>query len=758
MANTLIASFRRASPDLELEWIVLDDWLWPQGGRPPADQRAQPIAEVLARQPADVARRIHLVHQPPPASAFRGPNVADPLPAHNTAKNAALRLVSPESIFVVFLSDCTVVTSDWIAVAIEAANRKAGWSCTRKARPDLAIKDDQPLRYEDCHDNFKAVLASTVAGYCWGAPPEAIRAVGGFDESYDGEDDFHDHELLLRLGRNGLQFLTTKRAVAVRLTHTKIKADVTTRQGALHAIRNRDYYNLLSQDRRRVLIPPTAAQLGADAMAIAYPGVAAHAQQPAPVVAAPVGQAAPPRYTPPVRPAPQNAQAARAADEQQQVDAAVSELAAAAAAPAPDERPRAQHASEICGVAFVHRDAATPPAFEPCILIAGHEGDHAYGTPAWASEYPLGTRVETYREFTVLATDPSQLADATQVLDDLWYVMTDDERDQVDPEGAPKRASERLAQLPPVPPPVLTLHERAKLAAQQRVAKATAIASGQAPPTTQGERCTYVPRQGTYKGQRCIKRVHGSLVPHQYEAQPQAAPPQAQQPQARQAPAREPPTPSDAVYQTLSKMDQHIVSVAQQLEKLPNDYGRQIILLVACLRREGVMVTKEPDLLAMIEEAIPVEAGKPPAPALAARQAAMARVRELAQVLPRPPCTTTEFAALAAYQSSVDQWRQAASLPLHATMSLFDRAHQAAAEAGVDVWVPDDFRDATADGVADHERRQAQRATAPTVSVAPLSEEEAAAELAAAEALIAAEVARGQRPPGAEAESSETGE
>ncbi len=757
MANTLIASFRRASADLELEWIIIDDRLWPRSGRPSADERARPITEVLQRQPEDVQRRIRVVHQPPPATAHRGPDVADPLPAHNTAKNAALRLVSADSIFVVFLSDCTIVTSDWCTVAVDVAHRKAGWSCTRKVKPDVEVGEDMPLRFEDCHDNFKPAMASTVAGPCWGAPPDAFRAVGGFDESYDGEDDFHDHECLLRLGRAGLAFLTTRRAVAVRLTRTKIKSDITTRQGAISALRNRGYYNLLSQDKRRVVIPPTAGQLAGDPMAIARPGVAFHAgpaslvgsSAPALGVApAPARVVAPIRYAPPVRPSQADAAAARAADDGNAVDAAVSaqaEIDAEAALPSPDERPRAQHSHEICAIAG--------DGGEPCILIADHEGGHVPGTPAWAAEYPLSTRVQSYRDFAVLATEPSQHAEASVVLDDLWYIMTEDERDEVDPEGAPARAAERAAQQPPPPVPVLSLHERAKAAEAARRAKSQAVAGGVAPPTAQGERCKYRPGQGTYKGQQCIKRVHGSLVPHQYETQAGPPPPAAQQPAAKRAPSREPPAPSEAVAQTQVKMTQHVVSVAQQLEKLPNDYGRQIILLVAALRLEGVLVTKEPDLLQMIEEAIPIEAGKPPAPFLAARQIAMARVREVAKSLPRPPCTPTEWAALAAHQAAVDQWRQTVGLQLHAAMTLFDRAHQAAADAGVDVWIPDDFRDAGVDGVADHERRQAQRATAPTVSVAPLSPEEAAAELAAAEALIADEVRRGQEPPGTEPEA-----
>lgn len=364
MADTLFTSFRRAATDAVLQWIIVDDKLWTQDG----NERLAPVIEIYERLPADVRARIEIQHFPPPPTAHRSPDLSDPLPAHNSARNAALAVVEPES-YVVFLSDCTVVSADWVTVALDVASKNLGWRCQLYTVHDLPMPcDGTPFRYRDAHDNLHPVVATTVAGPCWGVPAAMLVKIGGFDADYDGEDDMTEHEALIRLQRVGVSFVTTKRATCVRMRRSKLKADVTTREDAIRSKRNQMYYGQLVRDRQRIL--PGAQQVAASSR-----GLGGARPAPAPAVLNPdltetidlgpvdeLPEIAAPR--PAARPVASLAERARALQEQRR------QRAADAAA----GKPEVIADGERCGY------TPTQGRFkeQPCILRQRHGGAHRF--------------------------------------------------------------------------------------------------------------------------------------------------------------------------------------------------------------------------------------------------------------------------------------------------------------------------------------------------------------------------------------------
>ena len=121
MAATLLQSFLRAPSQPLLEWLIVDDLLW----REDPDDRLAPITAAVSALPLEVRQRIRVDHFAPPPGRHRGPDIGDPLPAHNTARNAGLAAITPDSSYVVILSDCTVVTSDWGMVRASSSLRSS---------------------------------------------------------------------------------------------------------------------------------------------------------------------------------------------------------------------------------------------------------------------------------------------------------------------------------------------------------------------------------------------------------------------------------------------------------------------------------------------------------------------------------------------------------------------------------------------------------------------------------------------------------
>jgi hypothetical protein len=739
MARTLFASFRRAPVDTLLEWIIVDDRLWHEA----TEDRQAPILEALAELPLEVQQRIHLDHFAPPATDCRGPDIADPLPAHNTARNAGLGAVALDSSYVVILSDCCAVTQDWVSVALECAAKNLGWRARIVAKHDHPIPVGAPFTFSESYDRMHAQPAQSAAGPCWGAPRDALISVGGFDTDFDGEDDYYDHEILLRLARVGVTFVSTRRATVVRLGRTKIKTDVTTRQGAIRASRNQAYYQQLGVDKARIL-PGAAAAAGIGSLAgrsaaqqAARPAAPAPAPRMAsnPAMVQTARAAAPSAHRAPPRPAPTMPAAARAHDER------VARVALI-------QPPAAKHANEICGHA--HGEST-------CRLVTGHVGPHIHGTPEWVFGVDPSRYPELYQEQVAArqqATDPDLQAEIDTTLDDLWYVLSDEQRDEIDPDGAEQRALDRAP--PPPPPAAPSLHERAKAAEQARKDRAAAERAGVAPPPVGDDRCSYVPNQGTFKGVQCRARArHGGA--HSYEPQVAAAPAPAPPPKV-QRPSREPPQPSEQVARTRAKLDEHAELIAQHLGRLPNDAARNVVMLAVIVRRDGILVDED-GFVEMLSEAIPYVGAAPDQSQQEALDAvrqvrfeqALISVRQICATLPKIPGTEQDFAAVASYAQELDIWRYANNIQPRAELSLYNRAYAAAGDLGIEVAAPDDFADYATDDLKLLERQVGHQPTTDDVaSVEPLSEEEARAQAEAAQRLFDAEAAaaaQGQAAP-----------
>lgn len=734
MAATLLQSFVRAPAQPLLEWIIVDELLW----REDAEARLEPITEALAALPLEVRQRIHVEHFAPPPSQHRGPDIADPLPAHNTARNAGLAAVSQDSSYVVILSDGAVVTGDWVQVACELAQQHHGWKCRLHQVHDLVVPKHQPLRHQDAWDTFHPIAATTVAGPCWGAPLDAFLAVGGFDADYDGEDDYYDHEILLRLSRVGIQFATTKRAGIVRLRRTLVKHEVTTHREVLHAKRNVAFYRALVADRDRLLPGGNTAggaQLGRGAAhQPPRPARAAAPARVAPALAPRPGRL-PGAFVPPPRPAPAHPPAAPAADHGLEVGPVVTE---------PAHVPVAQHASEICG--FLHDEHA-------CKLIAGHAGAHVFGTPEWVFGVDPATLVQRYRDNDAAYTsaraaiaDPGTPAERVDELraemarlfeanDDIWYALSPTQRDDLDPAGAQARAHAR-AVVDDAPTPAPTLYERAQQAKRAKQARVAAEQAGTAPPLADDERCAYVPSQGSFAGQRCRHRArHGG--PHAYVGQAPPAPAAAKKP-APTVP-RTPPQPTAAIQQTMAALADHGQTVVHELAMLPKSRARIAVAAAVALRQDGLL-TLEPGYRQLLTEIAEIEfaAGLADAGgggAFAERMTAyvgadltadLAAVVDLCQLLPPIPASQPAFRALHDHALQVDRWRAATGLAPRAEMKLIDRAYACAADHGIALTPPDDFGDYALDELAELERANAEVGQDEIASVEPLSAEAAA--------------------------------
>jgi hypothetical protein len=334
MARTLLASLAVSGGDVELEWVVVDEKLWLGGA-----ERAQEILEVAAGLPAEIRERFTLRHTPPTVTAYRGPRVSSPAPAHNSARNAGLAAATGE--FVVFLDDCTIVTGDFLNVARDCGVAGAGWRCKSFSMQDAIVRDG-PFKHRDHWDRLRSVPPMTVGGPCWGAPRAALEAIHGFDVAYDGEDHGHELETVIRLGRSGIKFVTTERANSIQLRRTKHRADVTSRPE-------------ITNGRNQKLIGDLQRAKGATEPTVRYqPGRDGNASGPRLVVVVPpavvVSPVAAPAVTPRVRKASKSERrAARAAAP------AVAEVPRAA--PPADDGPEAVHTLEEMGLDLSDVDA-----------------------------------------------------------------------------------------------------------------------------------------------------------------------------------------------------------------------------------------------------------------------------------------------------------------------------------------------------------------------------------------------------------------
>lgn len=765
MARTLFASFRRAPPDTEIQWIIVDERCWWSE----AIARMAEIDEAAATLPGEVAQRLSVHLFAPPPSNFRGPDVSDPLPAHNTARNAGLEAVDPDAAYVIILSDCSAVTADWITVALDLAKQGLGWKCRATTLFDHVIPKDQPLKYQDCWDSLHPVRAETVAGPCWGVPREAIMAAGGFDSDYDGEDDLYDQEVLLRLARVGVSFVTTKRAGVVRMNRTRLKTEVTTRSSSLRATRNQSFYQQLKLDRDRVLPGAIAA---AQRVQIPGRGASDRAPRPAPApVRARVAPVGPPRAQPNpagrIRPGPAPAKPpahlpdpARAGDDDGlqadgtapgaltflgDDDPTVTKTSIFAS---PSSEPyRLQWAGQLAGLPdprlpigrTTPHDRTSCPCGGRMSMPYSHATDCQHFVPLTSESWktPGGHRINT-RLSKMLGT-------TIQERD----IPPDEDSMPTTPPGCPEylygapaavtiaaaRAfgdHRKPAQETPMPttPPVrpMTLHERAVAIRDAKKQRAAAEADGTAPPLEDHQRCVYVPTQGGNKGVRCEgKRAHGGA--HRYPAlEPAAvAPPAPARPAAPKAApvptpvvSREPPEPPPGVGLALDKIDQHLLDVQLLLAPRPNSIAKNVVLVAVVLRREGVLADEHTFRVLIDQSRASLPGYEKP------NETTMQEVAQICATLPAMPVTVLEFRSLNAYAKVLDHWRKQTGLQVRADLSLYDRGYAAAADSGIDIAPADDLRTLD-DELANLERAIAAGEDEDDIqSVEPLTDEQVA--------------------------------
>lgn len=248
MGRTLRASFLRAERDARLQWVIVDEldrdmapMMLELGGKALFDDdHGDATCALLAPGfTIERARPWHTEHRTRP----------DRTPAHNSARNAGLERATGD--FVVFLNDCSVVTSGWVQVAIDCARARVGWRCKADSMHEMKIPENGVVRHRDHHDLLRKVPPSTVVGPCWGAPIEAFASIRGFDLAYDGHDKCHDLDAITRLARVGVQFVTTERALVVRLRRTKSSDEISTRADAFVGAPNKLLYNELLRDSKR---------------------------------------------------------------------------------------------------------------------------------------------------------------------------------------------------------------------------------------------------------------------------------------------------------------------------------------------------------------------------------------------------------------------------------------------------------------------------------------------------------------------------
>lgn len=247
MARSIVDSLGnalKAGKDISLDWVIVDEL-----DRPKEEFTA--IHKIL-KSSEDAIINLRVV--PPLPSAAREAR----LPAHNSARNAGLRFIG-DSDYVVFLNDCTVVTSNWVSTLNDMAAMAIGWKCHQVTMVDL--KMDKPIVNGVTSDHqLRSVPPATVGkSVCWGAPRKAWMEIAGFDLAYDGQSYGHDIEAAVRLTRVGVKFHTSFRAVAVRLSRTAAKASPD--KAAALAVENRKRLNDLMRKRDRILpeVSPTDA-------------------------------------------------------------------------------------------------------------------------------------------------------------------------------------------------------------------------------------------------------------------------------------------------------------------------------------------------------------------------------------------------------------------------------------------------------------------------------------------------------------------
>lgn len=239
----------------DVTWIVVDDRLW----YPSANDRRAQLATIAKEN------KLELVHIEPKPSAFRGPNVDEDLPDHNGARNTGVaEALAIGADYLLFLDDCTVISTNTIKVVEAAAATQNGLRVRIFNEKDaFTVPPTGKIhKHEEGAITFVPVSATTVAGGCFGVPAKAVLEAGGFDEIYGGEVGKEDIDLCLRVERLGYRFVTTRACAAMQILASHTYENVTQSDGAWRGVKNLDHWSALGADVKRTQ-PATPCRLGA---------------------------------------------------------------------------------------------------------------------------------------------------------------------------------------------------------------------------------------------------------------------------------------------------------------------------------------------------------------------------------------------------------------------------------------------------------------------------------------------------------------
>lgn len=272
MAACLAHNMQHTPKGVELEWVIVDEKMW--------DEEAGIASQKMVREL--VADQFSVVHIAPRETEHRSTDHrrSDMGGGLNSARNDGL-IASSGTIgdYVLFLDDCTLLTSHTLETAAELAEAGLGYRVPQDSVQDHVLAADGSFKHRDHWDVLTKVRPSVVASLCWGVPFEAMLNVHGFDEAYDAELKDTAVEAIYRIARTGVEWVTTKRAFCVLMRRTHSADEVSTNAAVFRGKDNAQRILELLREQDRVWPEQLGPMFAEDLLA----DTSAPAEDPAPV-------------------------------------------------------------------------------------------------------------------------------------------------------------------------------------------------------------------------------------------------------------------------------------------------------------------------------------------------------------------------------------------------------------------------------------------------------------------------------------------